>query len=296
MTARVLVGILNFNAIDDCVSTVRSLRELRYPAFDVIVVDNASTNDARARVAELCPEIVVEANAVNSGFAGGMNSILDRATERGYDYAVLANNDIALAPDALEHLVTTAQAHPEAAIIGGLEVGWESGDVRAVGGTDFNLVLGRQRWTRDVPAQPSTVEYPQGALLLVATEAVRRGLRMDDRLFMYYEEVDLGFRLRALNRVAIVDPAVRVRHKAESRHLVPRGAYYQQRNRLYLARTYGTPLQFISHVVIVGMIELPAKMLIRSAQGHGRFALACARGFLDGLVNRMGAGRGSRLG
>ena len=291
MTPRVLLGILNFNAIDDCIATVGSLAQLRYPAFDLLVVDNASTNDAAARVRAACPSVPVEVNAVNDGFAGGMNSILDRGMERGYDYVLLANNDIELAPDALDRLVATAMAHPDAALVGAVEVGWASGAVRAVGGTAFGLVRGRQRWEQRVPSAPAAVPYPQGACFLVAVDAVRQGLRLDDHLFMYYEEVDLGFRVRALGRTAVVDPAVRVRHKAEERGLVPRNGYLQQRNRLYLVRRHGTRWQFVAHVAYAAFVELPAKVVVRSVQGETRFARACIAGFVDGLRGVMGRGR-----
>lgn len=291
MSERVLVGILNYNAIEDCLATVESLRALAYPAFDLVVVDNASSNDAAARVAAGAPGVRVEVNAVNGGFAGGMNSILDRALAGGYDYCLLSNNDVALEPDALTRLVATARAHPRAALVGAVEVGFESGAVRAVGGTEFNLVLGRQRWLTDVPAAPAEVAYPQGACFLVAMDAVRAGLRLDDALFMYFEEVDLGFRLRALGRTAMVDPAVRVRHKAEARGLVPRNGYFQQRNRLYLVRKHGSLAHAALHVAAIALVELPLKAAVRVAQGERRFARACVAGFVDGLRGHMGRGR-----
>ena len=113
----------------------------------------------------------------------------------------------------------------------------------------------------------------------MAVDAVRQGLRLDDHLFMYYEEVDLGFRVRALGRTAVVDPAVRVRHKAEERGLVPRNGYLQQRNRLYLVRRHGTRWQFVAHVAYAAFVELPAKVVVRSVQGETRFARACIAGF-----------------
>ena len=291
MTATVLAGILNYNSVDDCVATDQSFREQTYASFDLLVVDNSSTNDAAAEVAARCPGLAVERNAENGGFAGGMNSILERALERGYQYAALSNNDIALPPHALESLVMTARANPNAAVIGAVEVDWVTGEVCAVGGTEFNLILGRQRWVSDLPTDVITVAYAQGAFFLVPTEAVAKGLRLDDKLFMYYEEIDLGFRLRKMRRMAVVDPSVSVRHKSERRVLVPRNAYLQQRNRLYLVRRYGTTLHLAAHVVYVALCELPLKVIVRTAQGEWRFARACVSGFIDGLLGRMGRGR-----
>lgn len=291
---RVLVGILNFNAVEDCVATAESLRALDYPAFDLVVVDNASTNEAATRVPAACPWLKQERNAENRGFTGGVNSILDRAAARGYAYALVANNDIAVEPHALSHLVATAQAHPDAAIVGCVEIGWHTGAVRCTGGARHTLVRSRTVWATAVPAAPTPVAFVQGALFLVEVAAVRAGLRLDERLFMYYEEADLGFRLRAMGRTAWVDPSVRVRHKADARQYVPRGGYLQQRNRLYLVRTHGTRWQFAAHVAYAALLELPVKVVTRVAQGRGHFARACVGGFLDGVRGRMGPGAVAR--
>ncbi len=292
---RVLVGILNYNAIDDCIETAQNLRALDYPAFDLILVDNASTNDAVARLQEACPWLAIERNPTNGGYAGGMNSLLARGIERGYDYVLLCNNDIALERDALSRLVATARANPDAAVIGVVEVGWQSGAVRCVGGSRHGLVRSRTEWITDIPAEPTTMAFPQGALLLVEVAAARAGLHMDERLFMYFEEADLGFRLRAMGRTAVVDPSVRVRHKADMRNLVPRAGYLQQRNRVHLVRTHGLRWQLVAHLLYAGLLELPAKVVVRTLQGHGRFARACVMGFVDGLRGRMGSGAAAAL-
>jgi len=291
---RVLVAILNYNAVEDCVATALSLKAMEYPAFDLIVVDNASTNDAADRVSRACPWLVVERNPENRGYTGGVNSILARAISRGYDYVLQTNNDIAVAPDALTRLVATARAHPDAAVVCGVEIGWTSGAVRSTGGRRHTLIRSRTLWSTRLPPGPMPVAFPQGALYLVDVGAARAGLALDENLFMYYEEADLGFRLRAMGRRAYVDPGVPVRHKADARQYVPRGGYLQQRNRLYLVRRHGAPWQLAAHVGYVLIIELPLKVILRVAQGRPRFALACATGFLDGLRNRMGVGAAAR--
>ncbi|HEY2806498.1 MAG TPA: glycosyltransferase family 2 protein [Gemmatimonadales bacterium] len=292
---RVLVGVLNYNAIEDCIDTVRSLRRLTYPAFDLLIVDNASTNDAAQLVAAATAGTALESNAVNSGYAGGMNSLLDRGVARGYDYVLLCNNDIDVGPDALDRLVATAQACPDAAVIGGVELAWQTGAVRCVGGLKHGLIRSRTRWSLHVPESPQRFAFPQGALLLVDVAAVKRGLRFDDGLFMYFEEADIGFRLHEMGRTAVVDPGVRIRHKADARHLVPRNGYLQQRNRVRLVRRHGRPWQLAAHLAYVALLELPAKVIARSLQGHLAFARACLLGFVDGVRGTTGRGAAAWL-
>jgi GT2 family glycosyltransferase len=289
---RVLVGILNYNSADDSVQTAQSLRAMDYPAFDLLVLDNGSTNDAADRIAAECPWLAVERNEENLGFAGGMNSLLDRAAARGYSYALLCNNDIAVAPEALAYLVETAEANPRAAVVGGVSASFASGEELVIGGERFDLIRGRTIWSRSRPAHGhlKPVAFVQGALMLFRVKAYAAGLHMDERLFMYLEEPDLSFRLRALAFEALIDTRVLVRHKGEDRFLVPRNAYLQQRNRMYLVRTHGSWTQYVLHVGYVAIFELPVKVIVRTVQGHGQFAWACVCGFTDGIRGRMNIG------
>jgi GT2 family glycosyltransferase len=292
---RVLVGILNYNAVEDCIETAINLRALDYPAFDLLVLDNASTNDAANRVQAACPWLTVARATTNTGYAGGMNALLDRGVAGDYAYVLLCNNDIAFERDALTRLVATARAHPAAAVTGVVEVGWTTNAVRCVGGVRHGLVRSRTEWSTSMPDEPVEVAFPQGAALLVECAAVRAGLRLDDRLFMYFEEADLGFRLRAMGRTAVVDPSVRVRHKADSRHLVPRNGYLQQRNRIHLVRAHGRPWQLAAHILYAGAFEVPLKAVVRTLQGHRHFARAIVMGFVDGVRGRTGPGRAPTL-
>ena len=122
-----------------------------------------------------------------------------------------------------------------------------------------------------------------GALLLLTREAVSGGLRMDENLFMYFDEVDLGFQLRERGLRAVVDRRVVFRHRDLVETFTPRVGYLMQRNRLYVVRKHGSWFHVLFYVLYSSLLELPAKALVRSVQGRVRFALACLAGQLDGL-------------
>lgn len=293
---RLLAVVLFYNAVADTIRTVTSLLAQSGVKLDIVVFDNASTPAAHQQLRAVLPEVMVHRSERNLGYTGGNNAALQLAAARSYDYVLLCNQDIELEPTAVAHLLESALAHPAAGLIGGVEVAHATGERRAAGAQGFSRITGRFHWDvrQHAPRAGRPVDFVQGALVMVAVEVVRRGLRFDEDLFLYYDEVDLGMQARALGFGAVVDDRVLVRHDNADNHLSPSCGYFHQRNRVYLVRKYGSWWTLLAHVVLVGGLELPCKSLVRGLQGHGRFVVACWHGFVDGLRSVMGAGHAAR--
>src|SRR6267143_4351675 len=103
-TKRVLVSVLNYNLIDDTITTLKCLERQTYDSYDLELVDNASTNDCVDRIREAMPHITIMRNRENTGYSGGMNTILRRGLEAGYAFVVVCNNDIEVEPDVVGRL------------------------------------------------------------------------------------------------------------------------------------------------------------------------------------------------
>ncbi|MFA7119575.1 MAG: glycosyltransferase family 2 protein, partial [Sphaerochaetaceae bacterium] len=98
--------ILNFNGYSDTVECLESLRHLKNQNFQVILVDNASTNDEGQRLAAEFPECIHILNEKNTGFAGGNNIGVARALqEADCGYIFFLNNDTTVEPDLLDQLL-----------------------------------------------------------------------------------------------------------------------------------------------------------------------------------------------
>jgi GT2 family glycosyltransferase len=199
------------------------------PAAPVIVVDNESDP---ARLTEILGDRPVTAVpfAENRGLAGGANAGLDRAFAGGASHAVLLNDDVLVAPGCLEALVEVAGADSAAAP----RIQADGPDAFAGGHLD------RRGFGRHAEG---AVEYLTGAALCIPAGVWERVGRMDERLFLYYEDVDWCLRARALG------VPLRVADRAEAEHAAgsstggaegPTWAYYSTRNRLWmLARLRG---------------------------------------------------------
>ena len=291
---RVLVSVLTYNSAERAIETVASARALTYPRFHLQVVDNGSTDDSVDRLRARFPDLEIVESGSNRGYAGGNNVALDRGASEGFDHVLTCNDDIAIAPDALAHLVETAECHEDAGVVGGVEVDHASGRPRTTGGLQPPDWRCRIHWTLDSPAPglaASRALFVQGALVLFTRRALDRGVRFDENLFMYWDEIELGYELESRGLAAYVDHRVLVRHRNDPAALNARTGYLQQRNRAYIVRKRFPAGRRAAYLVYSTLVELPAKVVVRTLQGHPRFALACVLGHWDGIRGRMGRGR-----
>ena len=115
---RVAAVVINYNGQEVTLQAVRSLRQMTYPAFDLVVVDNGSTDGSQEALTRAFPELLQERVEVNQGSSSGYDHGLRWAVERGYDYILLLNNDIEVEPDMLTRLVEAAEADPTIGCVG----------------------------------------------------------------------------------------------------------------------------------------------------------------------------------
>ena len=103
------VGIVisNYNGWQDTVQCLESLQKQTYRDFEIILLDDASTNDSVQQLHKHLPDnAVFLPQAANIGFAAANNVGMRRALADGCDWVLLLNNDTVVAPDFLEVLLS----------------------------------------------------------------------------------------------------------------------------------------------------------------------------------------------
>jgi len=295
---RVLVSVLSYNSAQSTTCTLRSLQQQTYPNYHLQLADNASTDDSLIHIAREFPDLDIKVFPENLGYTGGNNRVLAQGFAEGYDYIVLCNHDIEVDERAIAYLVETATFHcSTAGVVGGVEVCFNSKPHRrraAVATGKYSKWTARAPWLPQAVSNtsaPLQVPYVHGALVLFTSRALRSEVLMDENLFMYFDEVDVGFQLREKSLLAFVDPRVVFKHKGSPEQYGAREGYFMQRNRLYMVRKYGLWYHQLFYHLYAGLIELPAKVCLRSLQGHTRFARASVDGHIDALRGRMGRDR-----
>lgn len=219
-----------------------SLRDQSDRDYELVVVDNASSDESADVVATAFPEAVVVRSPRNLGFTGGNNLAARRA--RG-EFLVLLNQDAVVARDWLEHLV---------AAMGG-RVGCAQskvllhdapGTLNAVGCGMNYLLFGwalRNGEPDDVQGEPFEVPYAMGAALCVRRDLFLEVGGFDDRLWMYHDDLELGLKVRLRGRVCVCVPASRVFHRYEPDGVggVAGKMYLYERNRRVMLHRYYSP-------------------------------------------------------
>jgi GT2 family glycosyltransferase len=207
--AVVLVSYNSGNHLRTCLAALR--RQTRRPTR-VIIVDNASPDDAIACVPQVYPDAEMIRSQRNLGFAAA-NNLAIRAAE-GCRWVALLNVDAYAEPTWLQRLMCEASRRPECSFFGG-KLLWAA-DPRVLDGTgDVYHVSGRA-WRRDRGTQAARqadhelpVLGPCAAAALYRRDALLQVGGFDEAYFCYFEDVDLAFRLRlAGHRGAYVPDAI----------------------------------------------------------------------------------------
>ncbi len=192
---KVTVVVLNWNGWQDTLACLNSLQSLGDPSPDVVLVDNHSTDDSVARITAEHPALTVLQTGANLGFGGGCNVGIRYAMSHGADYVWLINSDATAERHTLAAMLRVAERQPRLAAVGSvIREAHPPHRVELWGGGRVNLWLGRSKPS----SSPGPLAFVSGASMLLRCDALRQvGLFDDRRFFMYWEDTDLGFRLRS---------------------------------------------------------------------------------------------------
>lgn len=264
----VSVVLVNYRGADDAIACLRSLADVEWPAdrLELILVDNASGDGSAARIRAAVPGAAVVESETNTGFAGGCN--LGAAHARG-EFLAFLNTDARPAAGWISAAVEVLERESGVAAVASKVLDWEGERIDYVDGSLTWYGMGYKRECE----QPDTGEYEKakdvlfatGAAMFVRADIYRAVDGFDDRYFMFYEDVDLGWRLNLLGwRVRYVPASVAYhRHHASMKSYGPwREHYLLERNALFsLYKNLGDDLLAKA---------LPAALLLAVRRGLSR--------------------------
>lgn len=222
-------------------------------SLEVIVIDNASADGSADLVVAEFPEVLLERNATNTGYARGVNQGLRRASGRK---VCLLGSDTRVAPDALARMAAFLDAHPRAAAVAPRLINPDGSIQRACmrfpslrtvfwwdtplqrwfpGGSElrrYQMKDWDHRGTREV-------EQPPGTCLMLPREVVEAIGPMDEALWLFFNDVDWALRMRRAGReIWYLDEAEVVHHLGGStRHYTDFAAEWH-RNRIRYYRKH----------------------------------------------------------
>jgi GT2 family glycosyltransferase len=257
--ASVAVIILNFDKRDFTLDCLQSVCQQDYPSFDVVVVDNGSSDGSADAVAERFPKVHLVRSPVNLGASGGRNLGIQHAAGRFQsEYFLFLDNDTIIQKNCLGRLVAelsrdvkAGMACPKAyqdlagnrIMSAGICVNFSTGAVydRGSGETD-----------RGQFDQIQTVSACGAFGFLVRAKLLKRLNGFDDMFNPYgWEDVDICLRAKRLGFHTLYVPLATLVHRGGrvGRGIVQSYERFKARNFIYLIRRHGTFIEQVAFLI-----------------------------------------------
>lgn len=298
MLKKVAVILVNWNGFSITVDCIESLLKLTFTDFDVIVVDNASTDNSSSLLKEKFPQIVIIQSPENTGFAGGNNQGIAYAINQSYQYALILNNDTLVAPDLLDLLVAEIEKEPNTAAVQP-KIYFNHNKTKIWNGGSFYQPFTGITYTHTKPYNsqlPSKVDWVTGCAFLVKTKVLKEVGSFAANFFMYYEDVDLSFRIVQAGYTLRYCPSTFVYHiagasgKEEKQSsggtLHPIIHYYTVRNKIWLLKKY-VHFRHIPGVVLVNFAYIVVLISYFSIRLRFRKLLMVIKAVRDGFCGKI---------
>lgn len=223
------IVVISYNTRDLLLACLQSVRDRTMGVgYEIIVVDNASRDGSVDAVRARFPHVTVIANAENDGFAKACNQAAAVSSGR---YLLLLNSDTVMQRHTLRTMVTCLDQHLDIGAVSCLQRDERGRVLQSC--FPFPSIRDHVRYSEDLPTivrrlvgtlpsmdftQSQDVEWANGACLMIRKALFERLGGLDERFFMYFEDVDLCCRVQQLG--------YRVRHVAEAEmvHLLGRSS------------------------------------------------------------------------
>lgn len=261
---RTAVIILHYKSEFDTRECLESLlsRHPKDKMLQIIVVANLASESFCFFLKKEYPQIKVIEEPENNGFAKGNNIGIKKALELGSNYLILLNNDTLISQGLIERLVTFAHKNPSTGLVSpkiyfakGFEyhkdrykeeergkVIWYAG-----GSFDWRNIYAHHRGVDEVDKgqydEVMDTDFTTGCCMLVKRAVVEKIGFLDEKYFLYFEDIDYSIRAKSCGFRIIYYPKAYLWHK-NAVSAGPPGSpihiYYQTRNRLYFGYKYSS--------------------------------------------------------
>ena len=278
---------VNYNGLKDTCELIDSIPF--NDDMEVIVVDNASTNDEASIIQEKYPQVTVIKSDKNLGFAGGNNLGIKAAHGK---YIFLLNNDTILQPQTsdIRHLIDRLESSPEIGVVcPKIRFAWDNNPIQYTGFTPLSKITVRNKsigFGEEDKGQydiPHSTPYAHGAAMMIKREVIDRVGLMPECYFLYYEELDWSMMISHAGYGIWYEPACTIYHK-ESRTTgqnSPLRTYYITRNRLLLVkRNWKGSYKYLTYLYLICIVAT-RDILKYTLKGRFDLTKAVCRGLFN---------------
>ncbi len=293
---KIAAVICNYNKSAYVTECIQSVTESVFRDFDIIVVDNASTDDSVERIREKYGEQVrLFVNKENLGGSGGFNTGIRYALEKGYEYVWCLDNDVLVDENAIGELYGFMERHPEAGMCGSKVYHMEAPDYVQQFGIDIvweEYCCEAKYYNRLEDGSMPEVVYSDAVAacsVLVRTSLIREIGPLPEENFLYWDDTEWGLRCnRAGYKVASIGRS-KVLHcmgaKKEKVDTFP--LYYSWRNwiRFFMKYTPRENWEGMCTAFLEGIFEVVCNDLYLGEENRAKTVM---HAYDDAIHGRMG--------
>ena len=257
----VYIVILNYKNLEDTLLCLKSLKQVLYKAYHVVIVDNDSQDGSYEYLKEHETEYTVIQSGENRGYAAGNNVGIRYALAQGADYVCILNNDVEVEPDFLQKLVSYMEEDPKTGMAAPVVYDFTDRNIIDSAGCSVTIGLGETKPPlqgknrNDLPKDPvSYWDGLSGVCLLIRRDALEKAGLIPEIYFLFFEEMEWCLNVRKQGYKLAVIHAAGVYHKG-SATLKKTGTffkYYMARNQALFVRRNGTTSDLCLYLLTKG--------------------------------------------
>ena len=300
MTARTALIILNWNNHQLTSECVRSVLALDAVNFEIIVVDNGSSDGSAQILAQEFPQITVLPQETNLGFAAGCNVGVRHALANGAAYVLLLNNDTFVARDFLSEMLAVMETDPRIGAVCPKIYFVNPPDKLWYAGADFSLWTGTVRhrgWKELDHGQfdhPKEITRATGCAMLVRCSALADVGLLDEQFWAYAEDLDWSLRFLKRGYRLMYAPKARLWHydgvtsvKSMGRGSEVTRQFLGTRNMVFIARKHLHWWHVPTHLLTFAFNHIAFYTALRLWRRDFRALVAVYRGLSQGLRSSL---------
>ena len=239
-TPKVSIVILNWNGKKDTIECLNSLKKITYPNYEIILVDNGSTDGSVKCFKKLYPEIEIIVNKENLGFAEGNNVGIRKAFENQAEFVLALNNDTVVDPTFLSELVNVARADPKIGIVGPAIYSYTEPETLQQYGGEMKLNQALSIHNTKISLN-TDFDFISGCSMLINSNIFKSVGLFDTTFFAYYEDNDFCVRVKNKGYRLVMSPKAKIWHKGSAStggYMSKKFLYFMIRNRIIFARKH----------------------------------------------------------
>jgi len=236
----VSIIILNYNAGDLLINCVNSVFELNYENYEVIVVDNVSTDDSHKKCKERFEKIQLIENSENFGYCKGNNIGIRKA--KG-EFILVLNPDTIVEPNLISEILTAYRKNgdglyqPKILSLDNKEILQSTGNMIHIFGFGFAKDKGKSDYVKN--SKIDSIGYASGTCLFSSRKTFEKLGFFDEFLFLYHDDLDLGWRAKQRGLKSYFVPNTAIYHvESYSLKWSKKKFYWLERNRRYCLKTH----------------------------------------------------------